>query len=54
VKALAALGWPICIGILIFVFKNELRALVAGRKLKRGKLFGQEFELRTQPARSDI
>src|SRR5437016_9031082 len=45
IKALAALGWPVALIILLFVFKKEVKGLVSGRKLKKGKLFGQAFEL---------
>src|SRR2546430_14351817 len=53
IKALGALLWPIAILILIFVFQKEARGLVRGRKLKKGKLFGQEFELEEDLNRLD-
>lgn len=45
IKATATALWPVVIFGLIWTFRKELRGLVSGRKLKKGKLFGQEFEL---------
>lgn len=42
-KAIAALLWPVLVFTLIFVFKTELRQLLA--RLRRGKVLGQEIEL---------
>lgn len=47
-KALSSLLWPVVILVLIVAFKNDLRRLISNRRLKRGKLFGQEFELEEQ------
>jgi hypothetical protein len=48
IAAAASLLWPVAIIFLVVVFRKDVRALVSGRKLKRGKLFGQEFELEEQ------
>src|SRR2546425_10821529 len=45
IAAISSLLWPVAIIVLIVVFRNNVRALISGRKLKRGKFFGQEFEL---------
>jgi len=47
-KALAALLWPVAFLYLIYTFKDDVRRLVAGRVLKKGKILGQEFELEAQ------
>ncbi len=47
-KALAALLWPAAFIYLIYTFKDDVRRLVAGRVLKKGKILGQEFELEAQ------
>lgn len=44
-EALAAVLWPSAIIFAIFRFHKDIRALIGGLKLMRGKLFGQEFEL---------
>src|SRR5438093_11527880 len=44
-KGLAAVLWPAAIIFAILRFHKDVRALIAGLKLRRGKLFGQEFEL---------
>src|SRR5258708_29613321 len=44
-KAFAAVLWPAVIIFAIVRFYKDVRALIAGLKLRRGKLFGQEFEL---------
>lgn len=43
IKALASLLWPILGFVVVYLFKEELRDLL--RRLKKGKLFGQEVEL---------
>jgi hypothetical protein len=43
-KALAAVLWPVAIIVVILTFRKDVRGLIAGLKLRRGKLFGQEFE----------
>ena len=53
IKAFSSLLWPVVVLVLILAFKNDLRALLANRKLKRGKLFGQEFELEEELNRLD-
>src|SRR5947209_18712569 len=45
IKAVASLAWPIIVLILVLTFKGKLGDLLSKRKLKRGKIFGQEFEL---------
>jgi uncharacterized protein YutE (UPF0331/DUF86 family) len=45
IKALAALAWPIIVLILVLMFKGRVRDLLSNRRLKRGKILGQEFEL---------
>jgi len=45
IKAVASLAWPIIVLILVLAFKGKLGDLLSKRKLKRGKIFGQEFEL---------
>jgi hypothetical protein len=47
-KVLAALLWPAAFIYLIYTFKDDVRRLVAGRVLKKGKILGQEFELEVQ------
>ena len=42
-QAIAALLWPILAFITVLVFKHNLRDLI--RRLKKGKLLGQELEL---------
>lgn len=44
-KALASLAWPLGFLLLIYLFKEDVRALIRGRKLKRTKILGQEIEL---------
>jgi len=44
-KALAAVLWPAVIIFGILRFHKDVRALIGGLKLRRGKFFGQEFEL---------
>ena len=43
IKALAALGWPVALIILLFVFKKEVKGLVSGRKLKKYVPIYEEF-----------
>jgi hypothetical protein len=50
-KAIAALLWPIFAFTALFVFKPELRAVLA--RLKKGKLLGQEIELEDSLNRLD-
>jgi len=45
IKAFASLAWPISVFVLVLMFKGKLSALLSNRKLKGGKIFGQEFEL---------
>jgi uncharacterized protein YutE (UPF0331/DUF86 family) len=47
-QGVAAVLWPLAFGYLIYTFKGDVRRLIAGRVLKKGKLFGQEFELEAQ------
>ena len=44
-EAIAAVLWPAVIVFMILRFHKEIRALIAGLKLTRGKILGQEFEL---------
>jgi hypothetical protein len=44
-ESLAAVLWPAVIVFAIFRFQNDVRGLIAGLKLRRGKILGQEFEL---------
>ena len=37
VGAVASLAWPIVLLVLICMFKSDLRGLLSGRKIKRGK-----------------
>lgn len=43
IKAIAALLWPLLGFVVLFLFKQQIRELL--RRLKKGKLFGQEVEL---------
>lgn len=45
IKAFASLAWPTSVFVLVLMFKGELSALLSSRKLKGGKILGQEFEL---------
>ena len=42
-QAIASLLWPILTFVVVMLFRKEITDLV--RRLKRGKLFGQELEL---------
>lgn len=43
IKAIASFLWPILGFVVVYLFKEEIRDLL--RRLKKGKLFGQEVEL---------
>lgn len=43
ISAIAALLWPVIVIILIFLYRADIPFFI--RRLKKGKLFGQEFEL---------
>ncbi len=43
ILALAQLLWPIVTLIIVFVFRSDIAALL--RRIRKGKLFGQEMEL---------
>lgn len=45
IRALAALGWPILAIVVVLTFRNQVRALFRGRRIKSWKGFGQEVEL---------
>ena len=42
-KAIAALLWPICAFVALFLFRPEIRGIL--RRIRKGKLLGQEVEL---------
>jgi len=43
IHAIASLSWPILVAVVIIYYRREIRDAL--RRLKRGKLFGQELEL---------
>jgi hypothetical protein len=46
IGAIASLTWPVIIAVVFWYFRNEIRALLQRlSQIKKGKLFGQEFEL---------
>jgi hypothetical protein len=47
-QGVAAVLWPVAFGYLIYTFADDIRRLVSGRVLKKGKILGQEFELEAQ------
>jgi hypothetical protein len=45
-RAIAALLWPLLVLVVVFLFRREIRDIL--RKVKRGKILGQELEIETQ------
>lgn len=46
VKAFASLLWPILAFTFLFIYKDQLKDLM--KRIKKGKLLGQEIELEEQ------
>jgi hypothetical protein len=43
IRAVGSLAWPVLVGLVLLLFRDELRRLMS--RLRRGTLFGSEFEL---------
>jgi hypothetical protein len=51
-SALAALAWPLVVLVIVIWFSSEIRALLG--RLRRGKVFGTEFELDELQAKTEV
>lgn len=54
IRALSSLLWPVLVFLAIMIFREQLRELLGQfRRMKRGKLFGQEIEFSDTLAQDD-